>query len=85
MDNFHRLFLAPCAGHCALGRRPMPTDALAALVDLVEDGQAPEVLDVATVNESGKTITRHLCKWPAKPVYLWRWGSEEGVKLDLLR
>jgi hypothetical protein len=48
----------------------MPTDALAALVDLVEDGQAPEVLDVATVNESGKTITRHLCKWPAKPVYL---------------
>ena len=70
VDSFYRLFLAPGVGHCALGRGPLPTDPLAALVDWVENGQAPEVLDAATVDESGETITRHLCKWPAKPVYI---------------
>lgn len=70
VDDFYRLFLAPGIGHCALGRGPLPIDPLAALVDWVEKGEAPEFLDAATVNDSGETITRQLCKWPAKPVYM---------------
>lgn len=70
VDDFYRLFLTPGVGHCALGGGPLPTDPLAALVDWVEKGEAPEFLDAATVNESGETITCQLCKWPAKPVYM---------------
>ncbi|KAJ4987651.1 feruloyl esterase b [Stagonosporopsis vannaccii] len=70
VDEFYRLFLAPGVGHCALGRGPMPTDPLAALVEWVENGEAPEVIDAAMINDEGKAITRQLCKWPAKPVYI---------------
>lgn len=69
VDKFYRLFLAPGVGHCALGRGPMPTDPLAALVEWVEKGDAPDKIDAATINEVGDAITRQLCKWPAKPVY----------------
>lgn len=48
----------------------MPIEALAALVDWVEKGEAPEVHDAAIVDESNQKITRQLCKWPAKPVYM---------------
>lgn len=70
VDKFYRLFLAPGVGHCALARGPIPTDPLAALVDWVEKGEAPEAIDAVTVNEAGETITRQLCKWPAKSVYM---------------
>lgn len=70
VDEFYRLFLAPGVGHCALGRGPMPIDPLAALIKWVEEGEAPDTIDAATVNEAGEVITRQLCKWPAKPVYM---------------
>lgn len=70
VDKFYRLFLAPGVGHCALGKGPMPTDPLAALVKWVEEGAVPETIDAATVDEKGDTITRQLCKWPARPRYL---------------
>ncbi|KAF2628485.1 tannase and feruloyl esterase [Macroventuria anomochaeta] len=70
VDKFYRLFLAPGVGHCALGLGPLPTDPLAALVDWVERGNAPETIDAATVDSAGEAITRQLCKWPAKPEYM---------------
>lgn len=70
VDEFYRLFLAPGVGHCALGRGPMPSDPLAVLVEWVEKGKAPDTIDAAAIDEAGEVITRQLCKWPAKPIYM---------------
>ena len=59
----------------------MPTDLLAASVDRVEKGEAPEVYDAATVEESGETITRQLCKWLSKPVYMGVSDSKRASRL----
>lgn len=82
VDQFYRLFLAPGVGHCALGKGPMPTDPLAALVNWVENGVAPLTIDAATVNEAGETITRRLCKWPAKSVYAGVGDPKEAFNWD---
>lgn len=79
VDKFYRLFLALGIGHCALGRGPIPTDPLAALVDWVEKGEAPEAINAATVNEAGETITQQLCKWPAKKASSWTCPSSRKM------
>lgn len=88
VDKFYRLFLAPGVGHCALGRGPMPTDPLAALVGWVEKGKAPEAIDAAAINDAGEAITRQLCKWPWRPQYMGvgdpkrasSWDCVDGTK-----
>lgn len=69
VDKFYRVFLAPGVVHCFGGRGPVPIDPMAALVDWVEKGKAPDSIDGATSNEAGDRITRKLCKWPAKAMY----------------
>ncbi len=63
-DRFYRVFLAPGADHCFGGIGPVPTDPLAAVVDWVEHGHAPDTLPAATTNAEGQTITRNLCRYP---------------------
>jgi hypothetical protein len=63
-DRFYRLFLAPGAEHCFGGTGPVPTDPLAAVVDWVEHGHAPDTLPAATTKSDGQTITRNLCRYP---------------------
>jgi hypothetical protein len=57
--DFYRLFMAPGVGHCFGGTAPLPTDPLAAVVDWVENGKAPETLPAANA-----TSTRNLCQYP---------------------
>jgi hypothetical protein len=64
VDEFYRLFLAPGVYHCGFGPGPMPTDPLNALVKWVETGLTPETLAAETVNTSGETVTRNICKYP---------------------
>jgi hypothetical protein len=62
VDSFYRLFLAPGVGHCGQsGNGPVPTDALGAVVDWVENGAAPDTLPSATTDG---TVTRGLCAFP---------------------
>jgi hypothetical protein len=82
VDKFHRLFLAPEVGHCALGKDPMPADPLAALFEWVENGVPPAVLDAAIVDDADKDVTRRLCKWPAKPKYKGVRGSRDKSSWD---
>ncbi|WP_369033971.1 tannase/feruloyl esterase family alpha/beta hydrolase [Streptomyces adonidis] len=64
-DSFYRLFLAPGVGHCGLtSNGPIPTDALGAVVNWVEKGQAPATLPAAIVDSAGTPITRNLCPYP---------------------
>lgn len=64
VDEFFRVFLAPGVGHCAGGPGPVPTDPLAAVVDWVERGVAPDTLPAATTNANGEQVTRDLCRYP---------------------
>jgi feruloyl esterase len=63
-DRFWRVFLAPGADHCGSGAGPAPTDPLAAVVDWVEKGHAPDALPAAMTTAEGRTITRNLCRYP---------------------
>ncbi|MFG2040652.1 tannase/feruloyl esterase family alpha/beta hydrolase [Dactylosporangium sp. NPDC048998] len=64
-DRFYRVFLAPGVGHCGGGPGPVPIDPLAALVDWVEHGHAPDRLPAATTGAMGRnTTTTDLCRYP---------------------
>lgn len=69
VDSFYRVFLAPGVGHCAGGNGPVPTDPLAALVDWVEHGEAPEALPASTTTPDSTVITRDLCPYPLHARY----------------
>src|SRR5690606_21074891 len=76
-DNFARFFRIPGMGHCAGGPATDQFDALTALVDWVEQGEAPEQL-VASARKAGNPgganpdvpaawsadRTRPLCPYP---------------------
>jgi hypothetical protein len=77
VDEFYRLFLAPGVMHCGLGVGPAPKDPLEKLVDWVEKGEPPETLEAETTNAEGERVTRDLCRWPRKSVYM---GVGEGKR-----
>lgn len=70
VDQFYRLFLAPGVEHCGGGLGPVPTSALATLIDWVEKGEAPESLEAGTTNAQGESVTRELCAYPGKSKYM---------------
>ncbi|MEZ4734207.1 MAG: tannase/feruloyl esterase family alpha/beta hydrolase [Caldilineaceae bacterium] len=86
--DFVRLFVVPGMNHCVPPSLTDQFDALTALMNWVEGGQAPDQL-IATVNPLNpelpaawsKTRTRPLCVWPAiaefpKRVLIWRRGRK---------
>jgi Tannase and feruloyl esterase len=70
-DQSARLFAVPGMNHCAAGPSTDRFDALAAIVDWVEQGKAPDAI-LATVSPDNKEVpadwsparTRPLCPWP---------------------
>lgn len=69
VDEFHRLFFAPGAGHCSGGHGPLPIDPLSALRAWVENGTAPETLAAVTTTPEKVEVSRSLCRYPKKLVY----------------
>jgi len=64
-ESFFRYFLAPGVAHCgAPGPGSIaPTNPMQQVIDWVENGQAPTVLDASgTIN--GQAVTRPLCPYP---------------------
>lgn len=66
VHDFYRLFFAPGVDHCQGGSGPFPNDPLAAVVEWVENGVAPDTLPATT---SDGSIKRDLCKYPEVAVY----------------
>jgi feruloyl esterase len=64
-ESFFRYFLAPGVGHCgAPGPGSIaPTNPMQQVIDWVENGQAPAVLD-ASGRINGQPVTRPLCPYP---------------------
>ena len=69
VDQFYRLFLAPGVEHCGGGTGPIPK-SLQALVDWVENEEAPEILEAETTGAHGEPVTRDLCAFPGKSKYM---------------
>jgi Tannase and feruloyl esterase len=64
-ESFFRYFLAPGVGHCgAPGPGSIaPTNPMQQVIDWVENGQAPSVLN-ASGSINGTAVTRPLCPYP---------------------
>ena len=88
VDTFYRAFAAPGIQHCAGGPGATPVDALAALVQWVEQGRAPDSLPAArapTNSTALPALTRNLCRYPQVQVYrrgdplrAESWGCADG-------
>lgn len=64
VQRFARLFMAPGVFHCGGGTGPQVFDSFGALVNWVEDGEAPDRI-IASRVEGGVTVrTRPLCAFP---------------------
>lgn len=68
-QEFMRLFMVPGMGHCAGGPGPTSFDALAALVDWVENGKTPETIIAAHKTGPKVDFTRPLCPYPLVAEY----------------
>jgi hypothetical protein len=64
-QEFARLFMAPGVAHCAGGDGPQPQGMFQAVVDWVEQGQAPDRIIASQATDGGGTRTRPLCPYPA--------------------
>jgi Tannase and feruloyl esterase len=69
-EDFARLFLAPGVAHCAGGAGPSPDNPLQAVVDWVERGRAPRVLDGVKRDANGAVVqARPICLYPEVAAY----------------
>jgi hypothetical protein len=69
-EAFARLFLAPGVAHCAGGAGPAPDNPLNAVIDWVEHGHAPRVLNGVLRDASGTVVqTRPICLYPEVAAY----------------
>ena len=64
--DYYRFFPAPGVEHCGGGAGATPSDPLAAVVDWVEKGVAPETLPAVTADGTRK---RNLCMYPQVAFY----------------
>jgi hypothetical protein len=81
-DDFTRLYLVPGMNHCVGGPATDQFDALSALDDWVDKGQAPQGLIARARNIAGVPWpgrTRPLCPYPAYAQYSGSGSSEDAA------
>jgi len=62
--DFFRLFMVPGMNHCSGGTGTDQFDSMTAMIDWVEKGKAPDVLQAARVLDKKVVRTRPLCPYP---------------------
>jgi feruloyl esterase len=80
--NFSRLFLIPGMNHCSGGPATDKFDGLAALVDWVENGHAPDSMLAtarATADVAWPNRTRPLCPYPKQARYKGTGSIEDAA------
>ena len=81
--EFFRFFLAPGVAHCGGGPGPAPTGQLAALIDWVENGKAPETLPAIRRDASGAVVrSRPLCQYPLVARYKGKGSTDEAASFE---
>jgi len=77
--DFARLFLAPGMGHCSGGVGPDAFDAVGALDQWVEQGNAPKQIVASHISNAVTDRTRPLCPYPAVAKWNGSGSSDEAV------
>ena len=70
--DFFRLFMVPGMNHCSGGIGTDQFDPMTAMIDWVEKGKAPDVLQAAHVQDKKVVRTRPLCPYPQVARYQGR-------------
>ncbi len=69
ISNYFRHFQAPGVQHCAGGLGAFPVSTFDSLIQWVEKGVAPEVLEGVSLPLNGTVLRRNLCSYPEIQVY----------------
>jgi feruloyl esterase len=77
--NFFRLFMVPGMAHCGGGIGPDRNDAVTAMINWVEKGQAPASIVASRVVNNQVVRTRPLCPYPQVARYSGQ-GSIDDAK-----
>ena len=78
--EFIRFFLAPGVGHCGGGAGPAPTGQLAAVIEWVENGKAPETLTAIRRESTGAVLrSRPLCPFPQTAGYKGQGSTDDAA------
>jgi hypothetical protein len=77
-QTFARLFMAPGVGHCGGGTGPQPQQLFDAVVNWVEQGEAPDTILAARTSGGVVTQTRPLCPYPALAHYTGSGSTDEA-------
>ena len=79
VHDSYRLFMAPGMGHCAGGEGPNSFDALTAMEEWVEGGQAPDSIVASRTRDGVVDRTRPLCPYPQLAVYNGNGSTDEAA------
>lgn len=80
--DFFRLFMIPGMAHCAGGVGPDRHDAMSALIDWVETGDAPDTM-LASKVENGEVVrTRPLCHYPEVARYSGQGSIDDAANFS---
>ncbi|KAF2192076.1 tannase subunit [Zopfia rhizophila CBS 207.26] len=73
IQDFYRLFLVPGGAHCGANQyQPngaWPQTSMTQLIDWVENGKAPELLNATVSMGKNKGENQKICLWPLRPYY----------------
>ncbi len=78
VPDFARLFMAPGVAHCGGGAGPNTFDLLGALVNWVENGQAPDRIIASRVEGGAVVRTRPLCPFPSVATYAGHGSTDDA-------
>jgi Tannase and feruloyl esterase len=79
VEDYARLFMAPGMYHCGGGVGPNTFDALTALEQWVEQGQAPASIVASHTRGPGTNRTRPLCPFPQRAVYTGQGSIDDAA------
>ena len=77
--DFFRLFMVPGMAHCGGGTGPDRHDAVTAIIDWVENGQAPSSIIASKVTDDQVVRTRPLCPYPQVARYTGTGSIDEAI------
>ena len=80
--DFVRLFMVPGMAHCGGGVGPDRNDAVTAVIDWVERGQAPDHLIATKVTNGQPVRTRPLCPYPQVARYKGQGSIDDAANFS---
>ncbi len=79
VKHSYRLFMAPGMNHCAGGDGPSSFDAVKAIEEWVEKGQAPERIIASHMMNGNADRTRPLCAYPQVAAYKGSGSTDDAA------